>query len=152
MMNGNLVIWMLILMNQGNIKKMPKKNAKSLRPQQFFVPGPLPDFATTVERKAKSHWAAYRDIKKIWTESVYWVCRACAIEPMDRVFISFQWQELNRQRDPDNIAFAKKFVMDGLVQAKVLKNDGWNEVEGWTDTFVVNKNDPGVLVTLSPVF
>lgn len=32
-----------------------------------------------------------------------------------RVIVSFLWVENNQKRDPDNIAFAKKFILDALV-------------------------------------
>ena len=39
------------------------------------------------------------------------------------VTVRFTWVEGNRRRDIDNVAFAKKFVLDGLVQAGVIGND-----------------------------
>lgn len=64
------------------------------------------------------------------------------------VFIQFRWIEKNRRRDKDNIAFAKKFILDALVKSRVLKNDGWNEIDGFSDEFFVDPKDPRVEVTL----
>src|SRR5688572_27215658 len=44
------------------------------------------------------------------------------------VVVEFHWVEINKMRDPDNFVFAKKFVLDGLVLAGVLPNDGWNNI------------------------
>ena len=64
------------------------------------------------------------------------------------VVIRYLWIEPNRRRDKDNIAFAKKFIQDSLVVAGVLKNDGWSEIEHFTDDFAVDAKNPRVEVTI----
>ena len=54
----------------------------------------------------------------------------------------------NKRKDKDNIAFAKKFILDGMIQAKLIQNDGWKEISGFTDEFHVDKNNPRVEVTI----
>lgn len=49
--------------------------------------------------------------------------------------INFTWVEENKRRDLDNIAFAKKFILDALVQAGKLKDDNRNNVYAFTDSF-----------------
>ena len=51
------------------------------------------------------------------------------------VYISFHWIEHGRKRDPDNVAFAKKFVLDALVKGGHLKNDTARYIAGFSDTF-----------------
>ena len=48
----------------------------------------------------------------------------------------------------DNIAFAKKFIQDALVETGVLRNDGWSEIEGFTDNFALDPKNPRVEVTI----
>lgn len=64
------------------------------------------------------------------------------------VTMHYTWIEPNRKRDKDNIAFAKKFIQDALVDCEVLKDDGWTNVIGFTDTFGVDKKNPRVVVTI----
>lgn len=47
----------------------------------------------------------------------------------------FTWIEENKKRDLDNICFAKKFILDALVEAGVLKNDNRKIVTNFTDSF-----------------
>ena len=47
----------------------------------------------------------------------------------------FTWIEENKRRDLDNICFAKKFILDALVDAKVLKDDNRKIVTNFTDSF-----------------
>ena len=51
------------------------------------------------------------------------------------VIIHFHWIEANRRRDLDNVAFAKKFILDALVKSGKLPNDNQNWVKGFTDSF-----------------
>lgn len=54
-----------------------------------------------------------------------------------RAVFRFHWVEKDRRRDPDNICFAKKFVLDALQEAGVIVNDNWDGVAGLVDTFSV---------------
>ena len=47
----------------------------------------------------------------------------------------FTWIEENKRRDLDNICFAKKFILDALVQAGVLRDDNRKIVTNFTDSF-----------------
>jgi hypothetical protein len=117
--------------------------------QSFFVAGPLPGLNEMLAsaKGAGGTGRRYSALKKIWTETVWAVARSNRIRPVARATIEFTWVERNRQRNPDNIASAKKFILDGLVMAKVLKNDGWGEIAGWTDKFTT-EGTAGVHVTL----
>ena len=64
------------------------------------------------------------------------------------VWMHYIWVEPNRRRDKDNIAFAKKFIQDALVEAGVIRNDGWSEIEGFSDDFVLDPKNPRVEVTI----
>ena len=64
------------------------------------------------------------------------------------VTMSYRWVEPNRRRDKDNIAFAKKFVQDALVSCGYLPDDGWRQIEHFTDDFAVDAKNPRVEVTI----
>ena len=51
------------------------------------------------------------------------------------VEIHFHWVEGNKRRDLDNIAFAKKFILDSMVKGGKLKDDNRRFVTAFTDTF-----------------
>lgn len=51
------------------------------------------------------------------------------------VKIHFHWIEGNKRRDLDNIAFAKKFILDALVKYGKLADDNRKCVTAFTDTF-----------------
>ena len=49
------------------------------------------------------------------------------------------------------MAFAKKFVQDALVKAKVIQNDSQKWVVGFTDDFGVDQKNPRVEVEIMEV-
>ena len=56
------------------------------------------------------------------------------------VYITFTWREKDKRRDPDNVAFAKKFIFDALVTRKILPNDNARYVKGFRDAFEYGKD------------
>lgn len=65
--------------------------------------------------------------------------------------VNFRWYEPNKCRDLDNICFAKKFIFDALVKSGTIKGDGWKDVEGFTDEFFVDKENPRIEVEILEV-
>lgn len=64
------------------------------------------------------------------------------------VSLNFRWYEPNRKRDLDNICFAKKFILDALVNNGTIKADGWQGVAGFTDQFFVDVENPRIEVDI----
>lgn len=64
------------------------------------------------------------------------------------VRLHYTWIEPNRKRDKSNVAFAKKFIEDALIKAGTLVNDGWTEIDGFTDAFAVDRRYPRVVVEI----
>lgn len=61
--------------------------------------------------------------------------------------IHFLWIEENKRRDYDNIAFAKKFILDALQKNGKLPNDNRKWVTGFSDDFQYGEH-AGVVVTI----
>ena len=64
------------------------------------------------------------------------------------VFVVIDWVEPNRRRDPDNVRFGVKFILDGLVKAGVLQNDSQRWILGIEDRYFVDHDRPRVQVTI----
>ena len=113
--------------------------------QRLFVPGPLPRLNELIGRE---RWY-YTSAKKKWGEAIGWEIKRQHLRPMGRVFIRWTWQEKDQRQDPDNFSgIGKKFILDALVATGILDNDGWKQIAGWTDTWVVVPDSPGVTVIL----
>ena len=62
------------------------------------------------------------------------------------VEVTCEWHERDARRDLDNVAFAAKFVLDGLVMAKVIAGDDQAHVTGIEHRFLVSPDWPRVVV------
>lgn len=92
----------------------------------------------------------YSLMKRNLTALVCNLARRNPLAPVERARFDFRWVCPDRRHNPDNIAAAKKFILDGLVKAKVIRNDGWGEVAGFSDTWELGE-PAGVEVTITPV-
>lgn len=65
------------------------------------------------------------------------------------VYMVYRWYCEDRRKDKDNISsFGRKVIQDALVKAKILKNDGWNDIIGFEDIFYIDKKNPRVVVEI----
>lgn len=65
------------------------------------------------------------------------------------VRMQYSWYEKNKRRDLDNISsFGRKVIQDALVKAKILQNDGWDEITGFSDEFYVDTKNPRIEVLI----
>lgn len=67
------------------------------------------------------------------------------------VSLTFHWYETNKKRDKDNIAFAKKFILDALQDTGTIPGDGWKAVDGFKDRFYVDRKNPRVEIEIEAV-
>lgn len=116
----------------------------------FFVPGPLPNLNDMLAARGSNFQGnkgnSFARMKKEWESLIVEIILAAKIKRRDRVWVAFEWREKDRRRDPDNIAAAKKFILDAMVTAGVIENDGWKQISGWSDRFSIDKKHPGVAV------
>ena len=77
-------------------------------------------------------------MKQIEKNTLCYYCLGCnkqADTDYKPVIGHFTWIEENKRRDLDNICFAKKFILDALVNAGVLADDNRKIVTNFTDSF-----------------
>lgn len=68
-----------------------------------------------------------------------------------KVKLYYCFTEPNKRRDLDNISgFAHKVIQDALVECRVLDNDGWANIIGYTDSFEVGR-PPKITVTIKEI-
>ena len=114
----------------------------------FTIEGRMPGLNeyTRKERGNKYQGAA---MKRRETERAAWAAKAAHVPAFtEPVAVIIEWHEPNRRRDLDNVASAKKFILDGLVRAGVLANDDQRHVIGFTDTFHIDRERPRIVVSI----
>jgi hypothetical protein len=91
----------------------------------------------------------YAQTKAQWNTRVWAHVHDLRIEPFaNGAHVAFEIHEKDRRRDPDGFTSgAAKVVLDGLVKARVLNNDGWHDVLSLSHTWLVSDR-PGIKVIL----
>jgi Holliday junction resolvase RusA-like endonuclease len=89
-------------------------------------------------------------LKERMTNQVAWQLngKPAITEPC---YITFYWRYSSRH-DFDNIRFACKYILDGMIKAGVLPNDNQTWVHGFGGDYFekVSKGDEGVTVVAEP--
>lgn len=57
------------------------------------------------------------------------------------IIVHFQWHEKTKRRDADNIASAKKYILDAMQTYNVIPNDSRKYVQGFTDRIIDDIED-----------
>ncbi|HAA8015633.1 TPA_asm: hypothetical protein GHE28_15395 [Listeria monocytogenes] len=110
---------------------------------KIIIPLPLTDLNTYIN-KERGHRQAAAKVKKQMT----YICSSYVKLAMQHGVkfpvpcrLKFTWIIPNKRKDPDNIAFAKKFIFDGMMKAGFIENDNLNYIEGFSDYFIVDKDE-----------
>ena len=103
--------------------------------QKMFIPQRFPGLNELIGENRK-HWSKGAQMKQDFT-MISKVAAKRNLKPVTRpVMIGWKWYEpvaskKTNNRDPDNITSAKKFILDGLVEAKIIPNDNQEWIKGW---------------------
>lgn len=117
--------------------------------QSFWIEGTMPGLNATLGKALHNRYM-YGALKKECDNRVIVACKLAKINPVTHpALVTFVWVEKDRRRDPDNIDSAKKFILDGLIKAGILKGDGWKHIAGFgRPTFTTHKTKQGVKVII----
>lgn len=65
------------------------------------------------------------------------------------IIVFFTWSESTRRRDCDNIASAKKYILDAMQTCDIISNDNRKVVKGFRDD-IIDGDEDYVLVEIIP--
>lgn len=113
---------------------------------KLIIPFTLPGLNEYTDAQ-RAHRQAGANMKRKYQQAVM-----AALKPQLRgkklkepVYLRYTWVEKARKRDKDNIAgFGHKVIQDALVCLGALRNDGWDNIEGYSDAFRVDKKNPHI--------
>lgn len=119
--------------------------------EKIVIDGDFPGLNQIINT-AKTHFGAYSQMKKEHTERVQWACKELSpdFEP-DRVFLNITYFVPNWRKDQDNIAVAKKFILDGMVEEGIIEDDSHQYIAGWKERFKKDKENPRIEVVVEEV-
>lgn len=111
--------------------------------EKIEIPYKFPSFNEYVNECRKNKYAGGSMKKKIQKDISLFINK---LPKYDKpIKIHFHWVEGNKRRDLDNVAYAKKFILDTLVACKKLENDNRNYVYAFTDSFEYGKETKVIL-------
>lgn len=120
---------------------------------KLIIPGRLPGMNEYIDAERRNRYAAAK-IKKTSMDTVIKAARTSlgdwAAEASVRM--DYLWIEPNMRRDKDNVSsYGRKIIQDALVEGGYLPNDGWRNVDGFSDTFAVDADNPRIEVTITEI-
>lgn len=118
--------------------------------QILTIPGELPSMNKIIDANRHNKYLGAK-IKKQATEIAYWHALEQLSPFTDKVDLTITWYCKNRRQDKDNISSAIKFILDGVIKANKLKNDGWNEIGDIKHKFEIDKKAPRIEVIFEEV-
>lgn len=120
---------------------------------KLVIPGRLPNLNEYIEAERRNKYKANK--MKRDAEELVMLCARQQLrgwKARGPVMMYYLWVEKDRRRDKDNISgYGRKIIQDALVKAKFLKNDGWNDIEGFADDFAVDKGRPRIEVVIEEI-
>jgi len=114
----------------------------------FTIQGELPDLNTYINAERSNRYAG-ASLKKKATDKVVLAIKdknTVDRHKFDYVSLEISYFCKDKRKDKDNIAFAKKFIFDGLQKAGIIENDGWKNVFNWTEYWHIDKENPRIEV------
>jgi len=123
----------------------------SKKTDTIVIPGELPDLNQIIA-ESKNHWGSYSSLKKANTQLVAFCTKQATKQKYKKIDLEITWYCKDRRKDKDNImAGGLKMILDGLVVAGVIKNDGWSEIGSINNHFEVDKDNPRVEIKITEV-
>lgn len=118
--------------------------------EKLIITGELPGLNEIIAL-SKKHWASYANEKRDLTQDIALLAKSQIKKKYTKIDLSFTWYCKNKRRDKDNIIAGQKFIIDALVEAGVIENDGWEQIGNISHSFEVNKENPRVEVIIEEV-
>lgn len=111
------------------------------------IPGTLPTLNQYVDAERTNRFIAAK-LKRDTQEYISWLTLGHPVFH-SHVYVAFTWIRPDMRCDKDNVAFAKKFVLDALQEAGVIENDSWRMCTPFDLGYKVNKKHPRTIVRIA---
>ena len=119
--------------------------------EKIVINGTLPSLNTIIN-EAKKHPMAYASMKNESTQTCQWPMKELPPDfTPDKVFLDITYFVPNWRTDPDNVAAAKKFIMDALVEEEIIEDDTHKFIAGWEESFKKDKENPRIEIEIEKV-
>lgn len=122
--------------------------------QSFSIPGRLAGSNEVIAANRSGPYVGAKLVEQNITRC-RWAIRKAALTPMRApVTVEIRFFEPNRRRDPGNVFYGDKFILDALQREGILGNDNQKWLKGpepIRKLLYIDQADPRVEVTLREV-
>jgi hypothetical protein len=102
----------------------------------------LPTLNEYIAAERSTNKRAGSALKKKWTNIVEVIVLSQTKEKLSGLYdVEIDWITKDNRKDADNVYFAVKFILDGLVKSKLLPNDGRANIRDIKNTISTEKKD-----------
>lgn len=107
---------------------------------KFTIPGELPTLNEIIaaSKKGRGGYQPYAEMKRENDLQVALSARSVK-RSFEKIDLKITWYCKNKRKDKDNIMAGTKFILDGIVQAGLIPNDGWGQVGTISHEFKIGK-------------
>lgn len=116
-----------------------KRSERPLGVHTCRIPLRLPGLNEYTEANRRNRYEGAKIKRQIQADISWFLQRLPAIKKP--VKVSFLWSERANRRDPDNVAFAQKFILDTLVKLRKIPNDNGTWIKGLYHDFEYGGED-----------
>lgn len=120
------------------------------RSQTLVIEGGLPTLNEYINAERTNRHKAAK-LKKATEVVIQVFIKKSKLKPIQSypVDMAYFWYCRDRRTDKSNISsIGIKFIEDSLQKAKILRNDGWKEINEMTNSYLVDKKKPRIEVVL----
>ena len=119
----------------------------------FTIPGRLESYNEYIEKCRRNPYEAAKMKRRDMDMAEWYMSKSDIMDlKFETIIIHLRFFEPKKNRDKDNIlGYALKVIQDSLQEMKIIKNDGWNDIENFTHDFFVDKEYPRIEVYVENV-
>ena len=117
---------------------------------KIVIPGKFPGLNEFIAacRRTRGSWSGGNAMKREDQKKISWYLPH-NVRFKKPIFIEYTFYEENARRDKDNISgYFHKVFQDSLVQAGIIENDGWKQIDGMADYFMIDKKRPRIEIEI----
>lgn len=116
---------------------------------KFVIDGRLPSLNDYVRVNRQNKYEA-NNLKQETQKLINFYIKKYKVHKFDcPIFVAIRWYEKDMKRDYDNIVFAKKFILDSMVEMKIIPNDTRKYIYDMHEVVDVDKKNPRIEVFIS---
>lgn len=108
------------------------------------IPFRLPSLNDYINEINKNRYGG-NNHKQSVEDDILWCLKRVKSKINNPVRLKFIWYEQTYKRDKDNVAFAKKYILDALQKSRLLPNDNNQYIDGFQDDFVYKQGNKVVV-------